>query len=197
MQGRHGNAGGRQRPAPSAGTPSARHWAGAAMPAATGSAMADARPPPPRATGVCPDSGRGAARHRLRGREEDGAGGRAGGRAATPAGSAEMGGPGRTIGQMPTNLRRAEPPLGMGNVVRVGSRGTSRRVTKDEKSNWTGEEYRKLAASRKEAAKDVYITVGRGTRKIRLGDIADTKGRPSGKGLYIETNRGTGRRKVE
>ncbi len=85
----------------------------------------------------------------------------------------------------------------MGNVVRVGSRGTSRRVTKDEKSNWTGEEYRKLAASRKEAAKDVYITVGRGTRKIRLGDIADTKGRPSGKGLYIETNRGTGRRKVE
>ncbi len=85
----------------------------------------------------------------------------------------------------------------MGDVVRVGGRGTSRRVVKNEKDNWTGEEYRKYNEARKEAAKDVYVTVGRGTRKIRLGDIAETKGRPSGKGLYIETGRGTGRRKIE
>ncbi len=85
----------------------------------------------------------------------------------------------------------------MGNIVRVGGRGTTRRVTTQEKDNWTGEGYRKYSDDRKEAAKDVYVTVGRGTRKIRLGDIASTKGRPSGKGLYIETNRGTGRRKVE
>lgn len=85
----------------------------------------------------------------------------------------------------------------MGDVVRVGGRGTSRRVVEKEKDNWTGEEYRKYNESRKEAAKNVYISVGRGTKKIRLGDIAETKGRPSGKGLYIETNRGTGRRKVE
>ena len=70
-------------------------------------------------------------------------------------------------------------------------------MTPEEKDNWTGEGYRKYSDDRKEAAKDVYVTIGRGTRKIRLGDIASTKGRPSGKGLYIGTGRGTGRRKVE
>ena len=82
----------------------------------------------------------------------------------------------------------------MGKVVRVGGRGTSRRVVDKESDNWTGEEYKKLQAARKEAAKDVYITVGRGTRKIKFSDIADTKGRPSGKGHWIRTNRGTSRR---
>lgn len=84
----------------------------------------------------------------------------------------------------------------MDKIVRVGGRGTSRRVAAKEQDNWTGENYRKYTANQKSAAKDVYVTVGRGTRKIRLGDIAETKGRSSGKGLYVETNRGTGRRKV-
>lgn len=84
----------------------------------------------------------------------------------------------------------------MGKIVRVGGRGTSRRMTSQEQDNWTGEGYRKYAATRKDAARDVYVTVGRGTKKIRLGDIADTKGRSTGKGMYIETNRGTNRRKV-
>ena len=123
-----------------------------------------------------------------RGPAAERAGPRTGGRAQRGTGA---------IGKIATNLRRAAPALSMGDIVRVGSRGTSRRVVEKEKDNWTGEEYRKYNESRKEAAKDVYITVGRGTRKIRLGDIAATKGRPSGKGLYIETNRGTGRRKVE
>ena len=103
----------------------------------------------------------------------------------------------RPIAKIATDLRRQVPPHPMGDVVRVGGRGTSRRIVGKEKDNWTGEEYRKYNESRKEAAKNVYISVGRGTKKIRLGDIAETKGRPSGKGLYIETNRGTGRRKVE
>ena len=89
---------------------------------------------------------------------------------------------------------RITPP--MDKIVRVGGRGTSRRVAAKEQDNWTGENYRKYTANQKSAAKDVYVTVGRGTRKIRLGDIAETKGRSSGKGLYVETNRGTGRRKV-
>lgn len=84
----------------------------------------------------------------------------------------------------------------MDKVVRVGGRGTSRRVASKEQDNWTGEGYRKYSENRKTAAKDVYVTVGRGTKKIRLGDIAETKGRSSGKGLYVETNRGTGRRKI-
>ncbi len=85
----------------------------------------------------------------------------------------------------------------MGKVVRVGSRGTSRRVSDKESDNWTGKAYKDVQNARKEAAKDVFVTVGRGTRKIKLGDIAETKGRPSGKGHWVRTNRGTSKRWVE
>ena len=85
----------------------------------------------------------------------------------------------------------------MGKVVRVGGRGTSRRVSEKEADNWTGEAYKEQQKKRKEAAKDVYVSMGRGTKKIKLGDIADTTGRPTGKGRYVSTGRGTGRRKVE
>ena len=84
----------------------------------------------------------------------------------------------------------------MGKVVRVGGRGTSRRVSDKEADNWTGDSYKEIQKKRKEAAKDVYISMGRGTKKIKLGDIADTTGRPTGKGRYVSTGRGTGRRKV-
>ena len=85
----------------------------------------------------------------------------------------------------------------MGKVVRIGGRGTSRRVTEKETDNWTGESYRELQKKRKEATKDVYVSMGRGTKKIKLGDIAETKGRPTGKGRWVTMGRGTGRRKIE
>lgn len=85
----------------------------------------------------------------------------------------------------------------MGKVVRVGGRGTSRRVSDKEDDNWTGENYKKLQQDRKNAAKDVYISMGRGTKKIKLGDIAETTGRPTGKGRWVSMGRGTGRRKIE
>lgn len=85
----------------------------------------------------------------------------------------------------------------MGKVVRVGSRGTSRRVTEKEKDDWTGEDYKEYQKKRKEAAKDMYVSTGRGTKKIKLGDIADTTGRPSGKGRWVSSGRGTRRRKIE
>jgi hypothetical protein len=85
----------------------------------------------------------------------------------------------------------------MGKVVRVGGRGTSRRVSEKESDNWTGDSYKELQKKRKEASKDVFVSVGRGTKKIKLGDIAETTGRPSGKGRWVSTGRGTGRRKVE
>ena len=86
----------------------------------------------------------------------------------------------------------------MGKVVRVGGRGTSRRITEKESDNWTGDEFKKsVMAKRKEAAKDVFISSGRGTGKIKFSDIAETSGRPSGKGRYVSTGRGTGRRKIE
>ena len=85
----------------------------------------------------------------------------------------------------------------MGKVVRSGGRGTSRRVVDKETDNWTGDAYKAEQKKRKDAAKDVYISMGRGTKKIKLGDIAETTGRPTGKGRWVSMGRGTGRRKIE
>lgn len=85
----------------------------------------------------------------------------------------------------------------MGKVVRVGSRGTSRRISEKEADNWTGKDYADLQKKRKDAAKDVFVSMGRGTKKIKLGDIAETTGRPTGKGRWVSSGRGTGRRKIE
>ena len=85
----------------------------------------------------------------------------------------------------------------MGKVVRVGGRGTSRRVIDKPEDKWTGEEYKRLQKERKDAAKDVFVSMGRGTQKIKLGDIAETTGRPTGKGQWVSSGRGTGRRKIE
>jgi len=84
----------------------------------------------------------------------------------------------------------------MGKVVRVGGRGTSRRVTDKESDNWTGDAYKEHQKKAKEAAKDVYISLGRGQKRVKLSDIVETSGRPSGKGHYVSTGRGTGRRKI-
>jgi len=69
----------------------------------------------------------------------------------------------------------------MGKVVRIGGRGTSRRIIEKPEDKWTGEEYKAHQKKMKDAAKDVYVTMGRGTKKIKLGDIAETSGRPTGK----------------
>lgn len=82
-------------------------------------------------------------------------------------------------------------------IVRVGSRGTSRRVSEKEKDNWAGAAFKEHAAKQKEAAKDRYISTGRGTTKIRFGDMADTSGKPSAKGMWVSSGRGTRRRKVD
>ena len=81
-------------------------------------------------------------------------------------------------------------------IVRVGGRGTSRRVTEKEEDNWAGAPFQKFAKQQKEAAKDSFITTGRGTTKIKLGDMPDTAGTTSSKGMWVSTGRGTGRRKI-
>ena len=85
----------------------------------------------------------------------------------------------------------------MGKVIKIGGRGTSRRVAEKDDENWTGGAFKEIMKKRKEAAKDVFISSGRGTGKIKFSDIADTPGRPTGKGRYVMTGRGTGRRKIE
>ena len=85
----------------------------------------------------------------------------------------------------------------MGKVVRVGGRGTSRRVTDKQADNWTGDAYKDLQKKRKEAAGDRYVSMGRGTSRIKFSDIAETSGRSSGKGMWVSSGRGTKRRKVK
>ena len=84
----------------------------------------------------------------------------------------------------------------MGKVVRVGGRGTSRRVADKEKDDWTGDAYKDVQSKRKAAAGDRYISMGRGTKKVKFSDIAETSGRPSGKGMWISGGRGTKRRRL-
>lgn len=80
--------------------------------------------------------------------------------------------------------------------IRIGGRGTTRRISEKEEDNWAGAPFQKFSKQRKEAAKDSYITVGRGTTKIKFGDIPDTAGSTSSKGMWVSTGRGTGRRKL-
>lgn len=84
----------------------------------------------------------------------------------------------------------------MVKVVRVGSKGTSRRVVEKEPDNWAGDSYKKFQNQVKESMKNKNISTGKGTSKTKYGDIADTSGTPSGKGRYVTTGRGTGRKKI-
>lgn len=80
-------------------------------------------------------------------------------------------------------------------IVRVGSRGTSRRVAEKEAENWAGAAYKKHQEMKKEQSKEKYISVGRGTAKIKFGDIPSTPTN-STKGMWVSSGRGTGRRKI-
>jgi len=85
----------------------------------------------------------------------------------------------------------------MGKVVRVGGRGTSRKVVDTQADNWTGDAYKDLQKKRKEAAGDRYVSMGRGTSRIKFSDIAETSGRSEGKGMWVSSGRGTKRRRIK
>lgn len=84
----------------------------------------------------------------------------------------------------------------MGKIVKVGGRGTSRRTVDADKENWAGEGFKEYQRKKKEAAGNEYVSVGRGTRKVKLSDIKETK-QADTKGRYVSMGRGTGRRKLE
>ena len=83
--------------------------------------------------------------------------------------------------------------------VRVGGRGTSRRIARkdDDAGNWSGDAFRKYQEEKKKAASSRFISVERGTGKIKFSDIATTSGKPSGKGMWVRTGRGTGKRRID
>jgi len=61
-------------------------------------------------------------------------------------------------------------------------------------SKWTGEEYKKIQASRKAASGSSYVSSGRGTGRRKLSDIPEPKSRPEYKGT-LSSGRGTGKKK--
>ncbi len=85
----------------------------------------------------------------------------------------------------------------MGKVVRVGGRGTSRRVVDKQADNWSGSAFKDLQKKKKDAVGDRYVSMGRGTRRVKFSDIAETPGRSDGKGMWVSSGRGTGRRKIK
>ena len=81
-------------------------------------------------------------------------------------------------------------------ITRIGGRGTTKRVTEKEVDNWAGPGFIEYSKKQKEAAKDMYVSMGRGTAKIKFGEIADTANKPATKGMWVSTGRGTGKRKI-
>jgi len=61
---------------------------------------------------------------------------------------------------------------------------------------FSGEKFKKLQEEKKKALGDAYITVGRGTKKVKISDLKSTK-TASAKGRYVSMGRGTGRRRIE
>jgi len=78
--------------------------------------------------------------------------------------------------------------------VRSG-RGTRIIEVDDNAQKWQGEEFKKAQAARKKALENKYIITGRGTGKIKFGDIKPTV-TPSTKGMWVSSGRGTGKRKL-
>ena len=79
--------------------------------------------------------------------------------------------------------------------VRSG-RGTRIIEVDEDASKWSGEDFKKIQEARKAASKDKYISTGRGTGKIKFGDIATTKTTDT-KGMWVSSGRGTGKRKLK
>ena len=80
--------------------------------------------------------------------------------------------------------------------IRVRSgRGTRIIEVDDSASKWSGSEFKKIQQTRKDASKDKYVSVGRGTGKIKFGDIPTTTS-TSTKGMWVSSGRGTKKRKL-
>ena len=80
-------------------------------------------------------------------------------------------------------------------VRKVTGRGTGTRDAEVKDQEWAGDAYREQQRKRKEAAKNRSVHTGRGTGRVKLGDLPEPKERPSTEGMTRVTGRGTGSRK--
>jgi len=83
----------------------------------------------------------------------------------------------------------------MGKIrIRTG-RGTGSREIDDGGKDWAGDAYKKVQDEKKKQSANRMVHTGRGTGSKRLGDMPDSKPRPSTEGMTRVTGRGTGSRK--
>ena len=73
--------------------------------------------------------------------------------------------------------------------IRTG-RGTGTIEVDNDPQKWTGEEFKKIQAARKNVAGERTITSGRGTGSRKLKDVPEPKSRPKYKGS-MRAGRGT------
>jgi len=83
----------------------------------------------------------------------------------------------------------------MGKIKVRSGRGTRIIEVDDNATKWAGSEFKKIQNARKEASKEKYVTVGRGTGTIKFGDIRSAK-TTSTKGMWVSSGRGTSKRKL-
>ena len=81
-------------------------------------------------------------------------------------------------------------------VRRSTNKGTTVIEEPLKPQNWTGEAFQKQEEERLKLAGDLMIMSAKGTKKIRLSELAKPKSLLP-KGYYISTGRGTGRTKIE
>ena len=81
--------------------------------------------------------------------------------------------------------------------VSVGSRGTSRRSLRKDDRTASGPAFSNLWDKRKTQSAGRFISVGRGTGKIKFEDIGSSTGKSTGKGMWVRTGRGTGKRLIK
>jgi len=81
--------------------------------------------------------------------------------------------------------------------VSVGGRGTSRRAIKKDDKTSSGPAFSSLGSKQKAQSANMYVSVGRGTSKIKFGDIATTPkkvvDKKPGKGRWVRAGRGVGK----
>ena len=80
--------------------------------------------------------------------------------------------------------------------IRIRSgRGTRIIEVDDNATKWAGSEFKKIQEARKKASQGKYVTVGRGTGKIKFSDIPTTTTK-STKGMWVSSGRGTKKKQL-
>lgn len=82
----------------------------------------------------------------------------------------------------------------------MANRGTKKSALLPKVDNWTGKKFKEYMKKKLKSLPDnATITIGRGTKRIKVSELKKQKGTDrakASKGRWVSTGRGTGRRKL-